>query len=111
MHKGGYGSKEVNVGILFKLIIIEIFSIQYVFDIKPVDINKEIKLVSQSFFEREKYLFEDNMIIENKIISIDDKKLFRKKGKYNLFIIGKNTKTYNMSEMFRSCKLLEKINL
>ena len=120
LHKGCIYDKnknKINLGIPINIIIDTINSIKCIYRIKKEDINKDIQIINNGYYNFNEFK-ECNNEIRNKIkIMIDGeikldimKYKFNKEGEYIIYILEKE-KIKDMSCMFYDCKSLKSIDL
>ena len=105
LHRGVYKDCNIREGIPIKLIINMIYSISCKYVIKNKNINKEIRIISDAYFEKNK---DKKMLIEGKILPIKTKYKFDKEGEETIYFLLEND-ILNMEKMFLNCTFLSEI--
>ena len=119
MHKGSYINKntQLNLGIPIQLIIEKIDYIKCIYNITKENINKEIQIMNNKYYNYDLKKLVFNNEIENNIkvmINGEKKKIcfkykFNKEGQHKVYFISNSL--INMSGMFYECVSLEKVDL
>ena len=119
LHKGCIDEDKIkiNLGIPINIIIDRINLIKCIYRIKKEDINKNIQIINNGYYDKDKFIL-CNKEIKNKIeIMINGKKKlnimkykFNKEGDYTIYILGKE-KLKGISSMFSECNSLISIDL
>ncbi len=121
LHKGCIYDKDknkINIGIPFNLIINTINSIKCIYKINKEDINKDIQIINNGYYEDKDVFIESNKELKNKIDIIINGEIksnimrykFEKEGEYIIYIRERDKLT-DMSYMFNGCESLKSIDI
>ncbi len=109
---------KINIGIPFNLIINTINSIKCIYKINKKDINEDIQIINNGYYEDKNVFIESNKEIKNKIDIIINGEIksnimrykFEKEGEYIIYIRERDKLT-DMSYMFNGCESLKSIDI